>query len=168
MSAIEFTLNGVTRRVDPAPGESLLEVLRNRCGIVSTKDGCAPQGQCGCCLAIVNGSPKTTCAVPAERAAGVVTDARTRPAATSRILANQSQTAGNSAKRSLSARTQRNRARTESAPRVSAIFSAIRLRTSAASEPGCSASVSRSPIASVNVPRSAAIASTKPSSADNS
>ena len=70
MPVIEFTLNGVRRRVDPAPGESLLEVLRNRCGIVSTKDGCAPQGQCGCCLAIVNGSPKTTCAVPAEKADG--------------------------------------------------------------------------------------------------
>jgi xanthine dehydrogenase molybdenum-binding subunit len=67
---IEFTLNGVKRRVEPAPGESLLEVLRNRCGIVSTKDGCAPQGQCGCCLALVNGNPKTTCAVPAEKADG--------------------------------------------------------------------------------------------------
>jgi len=41
-------------------GESLLEVLRERCGIASLKDGCQPQGQCGCCLAIVDGQPKVT------------------------------------------------------------------------------------------------------------
>jgi selenium-dependent xanthine dehydrogenase len=68
--AIAFTLNGVARRVEIAPGESLLEVLRDRCGIVSTKDGCAPQGQCGCCLALVDGNPKTVCAVPAAKADG--------------------------------------------------------------------------------------------------
>ena len=68
--AIEFNLNGTRQRVEIAPGESLLEVLRNRCGIVSTKDGCSPQGQCGCCLALVDGKPKTTCAVPAEKAHG--------------------------------------------------------------------------------------------------
>jgi selenium-dependent xanthine dehydrogenase len=66
--AIEFDLNGVRRRVEIAPGESLLEVLRSRCGIVSPKDGCAPQGQCGCCLVLLDGLPKTACAVAAERA----------------------------------------------------------------------------------------------------
>ena len=70
MSSIGFTLNGVSRRVEIAPGESLLETLRERCGIASTKDGCAPQAQCGCCLALVDGNPKTTCAVPAEKADG--------------------------------------------------------------------------------------------------
>jgi len=67
---IAFTLNGVERRLEIADGESLLEVLRDRCGIVSTKDGCAPQAQCGCCLALVDGNPKTTCAVAAEKADG--------------------------------------------------------------------------------------------------
>ena len=28
----------------------LLEVLREECGIVSAKNGCAPEGACGCCL----------------------------------------------------------------------------------------------------------------------
>jgi xanthine dehydrogenase molybdenum-binding subunit len=68
--AIRFALNGAPRTVEPYPGESLLEVLRVRCGISSTKDGCQPQGHCGCCLALVNGVPKVACAVPAEKADG--------------------------------------------------------------------------------------------------
>ena len=67
---IAFTLNGAAQQVDRRPGESLLDVLRERCGIVSLKDGCQPQGQCGCCLALVDGQPKVTCAIPAEKAAG--------------------------------------------------------------------------------------------------
>ncbi len=70
MTTIRFTLNGKPREVEARPGEPLLEVLRNRCGIISTKDGCSPQGQCGCCLALVDGMPKVTCAVPAEKAEG--------------------------------------------------------------------------------------------------
>jgi len=70
MNRITFTLNGLARAVDVRPGESLLEVLRQRCGIVSLKDGCAPQGQCGCCLALIDGNAKMTCAVPAARAQG--------------------------------------------------------------------------------------------------
>jgi selenium-dependent xanthine dehydrogenase len=68
--SVEFTLNGKPRAIEPAPGESLLDALRERCGILSTKDGCQPQGQCGCCLALVDGQPKVTCAIPAEKAAG--------------------------------------------------------------------------------------------------
>ena len=67
---IEFVLNGTTRRVDPRPDESFLETLRERCGITSLKDGCSPQGQCGCCVALVDGQPKTTCAMPARVANG--------------------------------------------------------------------------------------------------
>jgi xanthine dehydrogenase molybdenum-binding subunit len=53
-----------------APGQSLLEVLRETFQITSPKDACAPQGQCGCCLALVDGKPKTTCSVPAEKVEG--------------------------------------------------------------------------------------------------
>lgn len=70
MSIIEFTLNGEKQRVEVRPGESLLETLRTRCGIISTKDACQPQGQCGCCLALIDGKPKVTCAMSAEKAAG--------------------------------------------------------------------------------------------------
>jgi xanthine dehydrogenase molybdenum-binding subunit len=68
--AISFLLNGTRISADPRPGDSLLELLRVDCGVTSPKDGCQPQGQCGCCLALVNGLPKVTCAVPAEKADG--------------------------------------------------------------------------------------------------
>ena len=67
---VRFTLNGEGRSVEPRPGESLLDALRERCGIASIKDGCQPQGQCGCCLALVDGRPLVTCAFEAERAEG--------------------------------------------------------------------------------------------------
>ena len=51
-SAVRFTLNGRPVAIEPAPGESLLDALRERCGVTSIKDGCQPQGQCGCCLAL--------------------------------------------------------------------------------------------------------------------
>ncbi len=70
MQTLEFTLNGQARSVEIRAGESLLETLRTRCGVYSTKDGCQPQGQCGCCLALIDGLPKVTCAVPAERVQG--------------------------------------------------------------------------------------------------
>ena len=68
--SIQFKLNGSTRTIEPRSGESLLHALRDQCDIRSTKDGCEPQGQCGCCLALIDGNPKVTCAVPAEKAAG--------------------------------------------------------------------------------------------------
>ncbi len=67
---VAFVLNGTAISVEPRPDESLLETLRERCGIRSLKDGCAPQGQCGCCLALIDGHAKVTCAMPAQSAAG--------------------------------------------------------------------------------------------------
>jgi xanthine dehydrogenase molybdenum-binding subunit len=55
--------------VEIGPDESLLEVLRERLGVTSGKDGCAPQGQCGCCLVLVDGHAKTSCATPARTCA---------------------------------------------------------------------------------------------------
>ncbi len=68
--AVDLTVNGVRKRLDLAPGESLLDALRERCGVTSPKDGCQPQGQCGCCLVLVDGQPKVSCAVSAEKSAG--------------------------------------------------------------------------------------------------
>lgn len=51
-------------------GASLLEVLRDRLGAHSPKDGCSPQGQCGCCTVLVDGAPRVACVTPARRAAG--------------------------------------------------------------------------------------------------
>src|SRR4029450_10193181 len=43
---------------------------RGRLGIVSVKDGCSPQGQCGCCTVLVDGQPRVACVTPARRVAG--------------------------------------------------------------------------------------------------
>jgi xanthine dehydrogenase molybdenum-binding subunit len=67
---IDFTLNGTRHRVAVRQDESLLEILRERCGITSLKSGCSPEGRCGCCLALVNGVPKTTCAMSPAYANG--------------------------------------------------------------------------------------------------
>jgi xanthine dehydrogenase small subunit len=67
---LHFSLDG--REVDvPATGdESLLDVLRGRLGVRSVKDGCSPQGQCGCCTVLVDGQPRVSCVTPARRIAG--------------------------------------------------------------------------------------------------
>src|SRR5438270_10668402 len=67
---VEFTCNGAAVAVDAEAGETLLNVLRERLGLVGAKDGCAPQGQCGCCTVLVDGSPRVACVTPIGRVAG--------------------------------------------------------------------------------------------------
>ena len=67
---VGFLCNGAPVEVDLAPGESLLSVLRERLGLVSAKDGCAPQGQCGCCTVLVDGDARVACVTPAARVDG--------------------------------------------------------------------------------------------------
>jgi aerobic-type carbon monoxide dehydrogenase small subunit (CoxS/CutS family) len=71
---VAFICNGEHTEVDSFPGESLLSVLRERLGIVSAKDGCAPQGQCGCCTVLVDGEPRVACVTPVVRVAGRAVD----------------------------------------------------------------------------------------------
>lgn len=65
---VEFDLNGAQVQV-PAAG-SLLDALREEIGIRSVKDGCSPQGQCGCCTVWVDGSPRVSCVTPVARVRG--------------------------------------------------------------------------------------------------
>lgn len=67
---LSFILNRRPMTVPVAEGESFLDVLRHRIGLTSMKAGCAPQGQCGACLVLVDGKPMTTCNVPATRMEG--------------------------------------------------------------------------------------------------
>jgi aerobic-type carbon monoxide dehydrogenase small subunit (CoxS/CutS family) len=67
---VRFSCNGAPVEAETAPGESLLSVLRERIGVVSPKDGCAPQGQCGCCTVLVDGEPRVACVTPAARVDG--------------------------------------------------------------------------------------------------
>lgn len=66
---IEFSLNGTAVSVSD-DATSLLEVLRDRLGIKSVKDGCSPQGQCGCCTVLVDGQARVSCVTPAKRVQG--------------------------------------------------------------------------------------------------
>jgi xanthine dehydrogenase small subunit len=54
----------------PDDGSDLLTVLRERLGKTSPKDGCSPQGQCGCCTVLVDGAPRVACVTPARRVRG--------------------------------------------------------------------------------------------------
>ncbi len=56
-----FTLNGTPVALDADPDGTLLDVLRDRCGIISPKNGCSPQAQCGCCTVLVDGKPRLSC-----------------------------------------------------------------------------------------------------------
>ncbi len=67
-ATIAFTLDG--EPVDVAGGCSLLDALREQLGVRSVKDGCSPQGQCGCCTVWVDGQPRVSCVTPVARVAG--------------------------------------------------------------------------------------------------
>src|SRR5581483_7003835 len=61
MPKIHFILNGQPVAASYEPGMHFLEVLREECGIVSPKNGCAPEGACGCCAVLVDGQPVLAC-----------------------------------------------------------------------------------------------------------
>jgi selenium-dependent xanthine dehydrogenase len=67
---VSFTLNGRPVDLEVRRDETLLDTLRNRLGVTSPKNGCQPQGQCGACLVLIDGNPKTSCASPAAAAEG--------------------------------------------------------------------------------------------------
>ncbi|HZM55683.1 MAG TPA: 2Fe-2S iron-sulfur cluster-binding protein [Acidimicrobiales bacterium] len=66
---IQLHVNGAGVEV-PDDGSSLLDVLRDRLGLHSVKDGCSPQGQCGCCTVWVDGAPRVACVTPVRRLQG--------------------------------------------------------------------------------------------------
>jgi len=70
MPRIRFTLNGKETTAPYEPGMHLLEVLREECGIVSAKNGCAPEGACGCCLVLIDGKPALSCLRKPEQTDG--------------------------------------------------------------------------------------------------
>ena len=53
----------------PATG-TLLDALRDQLGVTIVKDGCSPQGQCGCCTVLVDGVARVACVTPLRRVAG--------------------------------------------------------------------------------------------------
>lgn len=71
---IRFHLNGEPVAVEgPAEGDApltALALLRDRLGVISAKDGCSPQGACGCCTILVNGKAIMACKRDARQLEG--------------------------------------------------------------------------------------------------
>jgi aerobic-type carbon monoxide dehydrogenase small subunit (CoxS/CutS family) len=65
---VAFTVNGDS--VEVPPTGSLLDALREHVGVRSVKDGCSPQGQCGCCTVWVDGQARVSCVTPVARVRG--------------------------------------------------------------------------------------------------
>ncbi len=70
MPSVSFTLDGRKVTTDFEDGEHLLEVLRERLGVTTVKDGCSPQGVCGCCTILLDGRPTLSCLLDPARVAG--------------------------------------------------------------------------------------------------
>jgi aerobic-type carbon monoxide dehydrogenase small subunit (CoxS/CutS family) len=68
--AVTFLLNGASVSVHDDQGTSLLDALREQVRCRSVKDGCSPQGQCGCCTVWVDGAARVACVTAVRRVAG--------------------------------------------------------------------------------------------------
>jgi nicotinate dehydrogenase subunit A len=64
-----LTLNGQPVSVRADPTQSLLDVLRDTCGLRATRLGCG-LGQCGACTVLKDGEPALACDTSVEAAAG--------------------------------------------------------------------------------------------------
>ncbi|MDA8312351.1 MAG: 2Fe-2S iron-sulfur cluster-binding protein [Actinomycetota bacterium] len=67
--SVAFRVDGRSVLVDDE-SVSLLDALRERLGVRSPKDGCSPQGQCGCCTVWIDGAPRVSCVTPVRRVSG--------------------------------------------------------------------------------------------------
>ncbi len=67
--AIELNVNGDPHEVLVAPNNTLLEVLRDKLGLMGTKRGC-DLGACGACTVLVDGEAFLSCVMLAVDACG--------------------------------------------------------------------------------------------------
>ncbi len=66
---MKFILNGSLREYNGDPERSLLTYLREEEGIISPKDGCAPQAACGCCAVQLNDKVVLSCVIAMKKVA---------------------------------------------------------------------------------------------------
>lgn len=62
-------LNGREVMIDIEPSDLLVDVLRERLGLIGTKVGCR-EGECGACTVILDGKAIASCILPAMKAHG--------------------------------------------------------------------------------------------------
>lgn len=65
----ELTLNGAPAQVEGDPMERLLDVLREKCGLSGSKEGCG-EGECGACTILMDEEPVLSCLVPLGQCEG--------------------------------------------------------------------------------------------------
>jgi carbon-monoxide dehydrogenase small subunit len=66
---LTMTVNGSGLTVKVQADELLVDVLRDRLGLIGTKIGCN-EGECGACTVLMDGVPVLSCLLPALRAQG--------------------------------------------------------------------------------------------------
>ncbi len=67
---IGFALNGTHVTVQAEEDTTLLDALRDQLDVISPKNGCQPQGSCGCCTVLIDGKPRLSCTTRAVKVAG--------------------------------------------------------------------------------------------------
>ncbi len=68
---IRFTLNGKTVQYKGDPDRALMNVLRDDMGVISPKDGCAPQAACGCCVVGMEDKAVLSCVTKMSKVDGM-------------------------------------------------------------------------------------------------
>jgi carbon-monoxide dehydrogenase small subunit len=66
---IKILVNGESHEIAVKPNDTLLEVLRDRIGLIGTKEGCGV-GECGACTVLMGGRPVLSCIILAMDADG--------------------------------------------------------------------------------------------------
>lgn len=66
---VEFILNGAPVSVR-SDHPHLLAALREELDVTSPKDGCSPQGQCGCCTVMIDGKVQISCTYAVDKVVG--------------------------------------------------------------------------------------------------
>ncbi|MEM7335154.1 MAG: selenium-dependent xanthine dehydrogenase [Chloroflexota bacterium] len=67
---MKFLLNGIEIEYDGEPNLDLMTYLREEQGIISPKNGCAPQAACGCCVIEVDGRAVMSCITRMNKLSG--------------------------------------------------------------------------------------------------
>lgn len=66
---LSMTLNGRVTELVIDASDMLVDVIREKLGLIGTKIGCR-EGECGACTILIDGDPINACLVPALKAQG--------------------------------------------------------------------------------------------------